>query len=124
AVDGFMAWLFDVAERPDGAWPRASLASGQAKDVAFQLDQQLYPLLLVADHARLTGENVMRERYGETCRATLDWLLRRRSPFGLVPTAETPADDPLRQPYHFSSHVLLWHVLGRSVTCRRSSSRA
>jgi meiotically up-regulated gene 157 (Mug157) protein len=28
-----------------------------------------------------------------------------------VPTAETPADDPLRQPYHFSSHVLLWHVL-------------
>src|SRR5206468_591707 len=42
AVDGFIAWLFDVAERPDGAWPRASLASGQAKDVAFQLDQQLY----------------------------------------------------------------------------------
>ena len=112
AVDGFIAWLFDVAERPDGAWPRASLASGQAKDVAFQLDQQLYPLLLVADHARLTGDNVMRERYGDACRATLDWLLRRRSPFGLVPTAETPADDPLRQPYHFSSHVLLWHVLG------------
>ena len=111
AVDGFIAWLFDVAERPDGAWPRASLASGQAKDVAFQLDQQLYPLLLVADHVRSTGETVMRERYGDACRATLDWLLRRRSPFGLVPTAETPADDPLRQPYHFSSHVLLWHVL-------------
>ena len=111
AVDGFIAWLFDVAERPDGAWPRASLASGQAKDVAFQLDQQLYPLLLVADQARLTGERDMRERYGDACRATLDWLLRRRSPFGLVPTAETPADDPLRQPYHFSSHVLLWHVL-------------
>jgi hypothetical protein len=111
AVDGFLTWLFEIAERPDGAWPRASLASGQAKDVAFQLDQQLYPLLLVADHARLTGESVMRGRYGEACRATLDWLLRRRSSFGLVPTAETPADDPLRQPYHFSSHVLLWHVL-------------
>jgi hypothetical protein len=111
AVDGFIAWLFEVAERPDGAWPRASLASGQAKDVAFQLDQQLYPLLLVADHARLTGDNAMRERYGDACRATLDELLGRRSSFGLVPTAETPADDPLRQPYHFSSHVLLWHVL-------------
>jgi hypothetical protein len=110
-VDGFVNWLFEVAERPEGAWPRASLASGQAKDVAFQLDQQLYPLLLTADHARLTGENVVRERYGDACRATLEWLLRRRSPFGLVPTAETPADDPLRQPYHFSSHVLLWHVL-------------
>jgi len=111
AVDGFIAWLFEVAERPDGAWPRASLASGQAKDVAFQLDQQLYPLLLVADHARLTGQNVMRERFGDACGATLDELLGRRSSFGLVPTAETPADDPLRQPYHFSSHVLLWHVL-------------
>ena len=111
AVDGFIAWLFEVAERPDGAWPRASLASGQAKDVAFQLDQQLYPLLLVADHARLTGGNVMRERHGDACDATLDELLGRRSTFGLVPTAETPADDPLRQPYHFSSHVLLWHVL-------------
>src|SRR5438105_4167358 len=111
AVDGFIRWLFEVAERPDAAWPRASLASGQAKDVAFQLDQQLYPLLLVADHARLTGENVMRERYGDACGATLDELLGRRSTFGLVPTAEPPADDPLRQPYHFSSHVLLWHVL-------------
>ena len=111
SVDGFITWLFEVAGRPDGAWPRASLASGQAKDVAFQLDQQLYPLLLVADHARLTGENVMRERHGDACRATLDELLGRRSSFGLVPTAETPADDPLRQPYHFSSHVLLWHVL-------------
>jgi hypothetical protein len=111
AVHGFVRWLFEVAERPDGAWPRASLASGQAKDVAFQLDQQLYPLLLVADHARLTGERGLLERYGDACRATLDWLLGRRAAFGLVPTAETPADDPLRQPYHFSSHVLLWHVL-------------
>jgi hypothetical protein len=111
AVEGFITWLFEVAERPDGSWPRASLASGQAKDVAFQLDQQLYPLLLVSDHARLTGEGALRERYGDECRATLHMLLGRRTAFGLVPTAETPADDPLRQPYHFSSHVLLWHVL-------------
>jgi hypothetical protein len=111
AVDGFVRWLFEVAERPDGAWPRASLASGQAKDVAFQLDQQLYPPLLVADHARLTGDRALLDRYRDTCRATLDYILGRRAPFGLVPTAETPADDPLRQPYHFSSHVLLWHVL-------------
>lgn len=111
AVEGFITWLFELAERPDGAWPRASLASGQAKDVAFQLDQQLYPPLLVADHARLTGEGTMRDRYGDACRATLESLLGRRASFGLVPTAETPADDPLRQPYHFSSHVLLWHVL-------------
>jgi uncharacterized protein len=111
AVEGFMFWLFEVAERPEGAWPRASLESGRAKDVAFQLDQQLYPLLLVADFARLTGDGAPRERYEAACRETLERLLARRSEFGLIPTAETPADDPLRQPYHFSSHVLLWHVL-------------
>ena len=111
AVEGFITWLFDVAERPEGAWPRSSLETGRAKDVAFQLDQQLYPPLLVADHARLTGDGAWRERYGDACRETLERLLARRSAFGLVATAETPADDPLRQPYHFSSHVLLWHVL-------------
>ena len=111
AVEGFITWLFEVAERPEGAWPRASLETGGAKDVAFQLDQQLYPPLLVADHARLTRDPAPRERYDTACRETLERLLARRSAFGLVPTAETPADDPIRQPYHFSSHVLLWHVL-------------
>jgi len=111
AVEQFLVWLFEVAERPDGAWPRSALASGKAKDVAFQLDQQLYPLLLLADHARLSGTSAFRERYDRPCRETLGALLARRSDFGLVPTAENPADDPLRQPYHFSSHVLLWHVL-------------
>jgi len=111
AVEQFIVWLFEIAERREGAWPRSALASGKAKDVAFQLDQQLYPTLLVADHARLAATTALRERYEELCRATLDAVLARRSAFGLVPTAETPADDPLRQPFHFSSHILLWHVL-------------
>jgi uncharacterized protein len=110
-VEQFIVWLFEVAQRPDGAWPRSALASGAAKDVAFQLDQQIYPALLVADHARLSGAAAMRDRYEDACQATLESLLARRSAFGLVPTAETPADDPLRQPFHFSSHVLLWHAL-------------
>ena len=110
-VSDFVRWTFDVAERVDGWWPRASLASGRAKDPAFQLDQQLYPLLLVADHTRLTGDPSLRDRYAEACRRTLAALLDKRTAFGLIPTAETPADDPLAQPYHFSSHVLLWRVL-------------
>lgn len=115
-VEGFIRWLFGRAEVVDGAWPRSSLASGQAKDPAFQLDQQLYPLLLLADHARLTGDAALRDRYGARAEAVLDALLARASPDGLVATAETPADDPLSQPYHFSSHVLLWRTcvaLGR-----------
>ena len=110
-VDGFIRWLFEAAETVDGWWPRASLASGPAKDPAFQLDQQLWPLLLVADRARLTGDASPRERYAVSCTNVIDRLLAARSAFGLIATAETPADDPLRQPYHFSSHVLLWRVL-------------
>jgi uncharacterized protein len=110
-VHGFIQWTFDLAERVDGWWPRASLASGKAKDPAFQLDQQLWPLLLIADHARLTGDPSLRERYAEPCADVIDRLLAARTSFGLIATAETPADDPLAQPYHFSSHVLLWRVL-------------
>jgi hypothetical protein len=100
-VPSFVRWLYTVAERPGGWWPRSSLASGQAKDRAFQLDQQLYPVLL----AHRTG------LFAAEAAAVLDKLLARRAAFGLVATEETPADDRLTQPYHFSSHVLLWHAL-------------
>ena len=110
-VDGFIRWMFEAAETVDGWWPRASLASGPAKDPVFQLDQQLWPLLLIADRARLTGDASPRERYAVSCNNVIDRLLAARSAFGLIATAETPADDPLVQPYHFSSHVLLWRVL-------------
>jgi hypothetical protein len=117
-VEGFIRWTFEAAETVDGWWPRALLASGAAKDPAFQLDQQLFPLLLIADHARLTGDVSLRERYAGSCSNVIDRLLAARTPFGLIATAETPADDPLVQPFHFSSHVLLWRVLvafGRDV---------
>jgi hypothetical protein len=110
-VDGFLRWLFDLAERPGGWWPRASLANGASKDPAFQLDQQLFPLLLLEDHARLTGERALLDAYATARDAILHALLARRTAFGLIATDETPADDPLEQPFHFSSHVLLWRVL-------------
>ena len=110
-VDGFLRWLFEAAERPAGWWPRASLANGAAKDPAFQLDQQLFPFLLLEDHARLTGEKAILDRYAPLRDELLRALLARRTPFGLIATDETPADDPLEQPFHFSSHVLLWRVL-------------
>ena len=110
-VDGFLRWTFEVAERPQGWWPRASLANGMAKDPVFQLDQQLFPLLLLADHARITGDASILARYRSASDDTIAALLARRSPFGLIAADETPADDPSEQPYHFSSHVLLWRVL-------------
>ena len=43
--------------------------------------------------------------------APLKALMERRSSIGLIATDETPADDPIDAPFHFSSHVLLWRVL-------------
>ena len=116
----FLTWCFEVAERPDGWWPRASLASGQSKDPVFQLDQQLYPLLLLADHARLTRDDTLVRRYTEARDRVVAALLERRSPLGLIATDETPADDPIEAPFHFSSHVLLWRAL-RQVQHRESA---
>lgn len=110
AVAGFLRWCFERAERPDGWWPRSSLATGQAKDHAFQLDQQLYPPLLLAEHAEITGDQALLARHGADAGRVLDALLARADG-GLVGTAETPADDPLDLPFHFSSHVLLWRTL-------------
>lgn len=110
-VEGFIRWLFEEAERPGGWWPRASLANGLAKDPAFQLDQQLFPLLLLEDHARLTGDRSTLNSFARMRDDVLNALLSRRTAFGLLATDETPADDPLEQPFHFSSHVLLWRVL-------------
>lgn len=110
AVGGFLGWCFERAERPDGWWPRSSLASGQAKDRAFQLDQQLYPPLLLAEHARLTSDDTLLRRHRADAERVLDALLARAED-GLIATAETPADDPLAEPFHFSSHLLLWRTL-------------
>ena len=91
-VAAFVRWLFERAERIDGWWPRASLASGAAKDPQFQLDQQLYPLLLSIETAMHLTE----------AREVLERILSRRAVNGLIATSETPADDPIALPYHFS----------------------
>lgn len=124
-VDGFLRWCFERAERPASWWPRSSLAGGQAKDRAFQLDQQLYPPLLLVEHARITGDDALLRRYRADAERVLDALLARADD-GLVATAETPADDPLAEPFHFSSHLLLWHTLrayGRDAEALRARIR-
>lgn len=110
-VDGFIRWLFEAAKGPAGWWPRASLANGAPMDPAFHLDQQLFPLLLLEDHARLTGERELLDRYAPLRDEIQRGLLARRTPFGLIATDETPTDDPLERPFRFSSHVLLWRAL-------------
>ena len=105
-----LKWIFEVAEHPNYEWGRCYLASGQQKDSAYQLDQQLFPLLELAEYTVMTDD----ESFVEYTQPVMDALLKRRTGSAwLFPTEETPADDPVTYPYHFSSHLLLWHTLQR-----------
>ncbi|MBZ0316822.1 MAG: glycoside hydrolase family 125 protein [Anaerolineae bacterium] len=108
-----LIWMFEIAERLGGVWGRCYLANGRQKDPAFQLDQQLWPLLEFAEYVQETGDHATFERLQSQVSTILDTLLaRRKNPDGwLFPTDETPADDPIALPYHLSSHILFWRTL-------------
>ena len=109
-----LIWLFERAERDQaGAWGRAYLVNGKIKDAGFQLDQQIYPLLELAEYVLETHDYNMWERLKKYVYQTIDMLYRRKADGAwLFPTEETPADDPIAMPYHLSSHILLWRTLG------------
>jgi len=109
-----LLWTFEIAERRGGAWGRCYLANGRIKDSAYQLDQQLFPLLELAEYARETGDWATWERLRPQVDAVLGAVMARRAgDRWLFPTDETPADDPMVLPYHLSSHILLWRALRR-----------
>lgn len=109
-----LIWMFKIAERIDGAWARCYLANGKVKDGAFQLDQQLFPLLELAEYTLETGDLAAFERLAPHAHAILAMLLARKADFAaLFPTDETPGDDPIALPYHLSSHILFWKVLDK-----------
>ena len=113
-VGRHLRWLFRAARRPQGFFARSYLPTGEIKDHAFQLDQQCYPLLELVDYVKETGDVGLATDFLPDVRALLAAIEPRRATgHALYSTQETPADDPLALPYHFSSHVLLWHTLRR-----------
>lgn len=115
-VRGYLVWLFDRTERvrtPHGpAWGRAYLANGQVKDRGFQLDQQLYPLLALAEYVATTGDELTLQNHQQAVIDVLAMLRAMQARHAMLyPTEETPADDPIPLPYHLSSHILMWHTL-------------
>jgi meiotically up-regulated gene 157 (Mug157) protein len=117
-VKGHLIWTFRYAQRPHKFWHRSYLTTGRPKDgPVFQLDQQCYPLLELCDvcetfpEERELVEDILRS---DTVSQVLDLLeTKRDSRTGLFPTDETPGDDAVEYPFHFSSHILLWHSLSR-----------
>ncbi|TGA99832.1 metal-independent alpha-mannosidase [Sporolactobacillus shoreae] len=111
-VKGHITWMFQTAERPNGYWGRAYFTNGKYKDGVFQLDQQCYPLLELCDYYQTTNDDLLVNQSVPAIREILNLLLDYKAQdYWLFGTGETPADDHVAYPYHFSSQVLLWKTL-------------
>ena len=112
---GHLVWIYNHAERTtEGFWGRSYLANGKLKDRhVFQLDQQCYPLLELAEFLESAAlEPSQARRWGRIVDEILQVLLTRKAADKWVfQTCETPGDDPVSMQYHFSSNVLVWHTL-------------
>lgn len=108
---GHLRWLFGRAERTP-FWARSHLATGARKDACFQLDQQCYPLLELAEHHQSFGDAALVRELTPQAEKLVGELLKLAEPGSLLlPTEETPADDALDLPYHFSSQILWLRAL-------------
>jgi hypothetical protein len=116
-VADHLRWLFLKCERPEGRWVRSHYADGRQKDHPFQADQQLYPLLELADFAAATGElpDLPPDRsWGEL--VTEAWSAAETAideSTGFIATTENAADDVPEYPFLVADQVLLWHVATR-----------
>lgn len=118
SVKGHLEWVFRLAQRPHGYWHRSYLATGIPKDgPVFQLDQQCYPLLELCnfyDQFPTERQFVGNILAGQQIPQILQMLeAHHDTANGLYITEETPGDDAVEYPFHFSSHVLLWHTYSR-----------
>ena len=110
-VAAHLRWLWRRCERPDGRWVRSHHANGRRKDVAFQADQQLYPLVELADHWRLTGSMPDGVDWDGAVAAAWSAALDEVDPTtDLIGCVENAADDPAAAPFIGGSQILLWYA--------------
>lgn len=119
-IEGHLNWVYRKAQRPHKFWHRSYITTGKPKDGSvFQLDQQCYPLLELCDYFQeyLDQRGFVEDLLAEGVVTDILGLLdsKRDSVTGLFPTDETPGDDTVDYPFHFSSHVLLWYTLTRAA---------
>lgn len=112
-VERHLAWLWQSSRDDGGVWRRSHLSTGAVKDSGYQVDQQLFPLLELADFRRTTGRWPGRDGQGWGEEVRRVWRALPRDINGLVPGEENPADDPSELPYLLSSQLLLAHVARR-----------
>lgn len=112
-VERHLTWLWRSGRDRDGVWRRSHLSTGAVKDFGYQVDQQLFPLLELADFRRTTGRWPGSDPSAWGHRVRQVWSALPRDDNGLVPGEENPADDPSEFPYLLSSQLLLAYVARR-----------
>lgn len=118
---GHLLWLFETAERPHRYWGRAYLATGYCKDEVLELDEQCYPLLELCEYCNQFGDESLFRRVAPQVNEVLDMLLEHKAEQAwLFRTMETPADDLVKYPYHFSSQIVLWWTLKQLASLQES----
>ncbi len=113
AVADHLRWLWRRCERPDGRWVRSHHANGRRKDLAFQADQQLYPLVELADFWRASGSLPRGVRWTPVVAQAWAAALGEIGSDGLIASGENAADDPAAAPFIAASQVLLWYAARR-----------
>ncbi len=116
-VADHLRWLFLRCERPDGRWLRTHHADGRRAGQAFRADQQLYPLLELADFVGATGSlpelppgPTWAELAGKAW-AAAELAIDGRT--ALLATDMDAADELPPYPFRASDQVLLWHTAMR-----------
>ncbi|HUG48491.1 MAG TPA: glycoside hydrolase family 125 protein [Candidatus Limnocylindria bacterium] len=119
-VEDHLRWLWLDCHRPTATWARSHHADGRRKDEVYQADQQLYPLLELADFWRTAGRlptlgngSGDHQTWSGLAADVLDDLLARLAEHELLPTDENAADDPAGLPFVLANQILAWHTLTR-----------
>lgn len=113
-VADHLRWLWRRCERPDGRWVRSHHTNGRRKDMPWQADQQLYPILELADYHRLVGTLPEGVRWvAELPRAWATVGAATDPELGLLATQENAADDPAVHPFISATQVLMWYAAHR-----------
>ena len=121
-VADHLRWLWRRCERPDGRWVRSHHANGRRKDLAFQADQQLYPLVELADYWRLTGSLPGGVDWSVAVAEAWAAALGAVDPgVGLIASAENAADDPAAAPFIGASQILLWYAAVRVAEAAKAT---
>jgi hypothetical protein len=108
-VADHLRWLWRRCDRPDGWWARSHHADGRRKDLAFQADQQLYPLLELADFHERTAALPSGVAWAPAVAAAWAASEDRVDPrSGLLASGENAADDPAGLPFIGASQILRW----------------